>query len=371
MTDVVVIGGGLAGLINSILLNRKGHKVTLIEKKEYPFHRVCGEYISNEVIPFLKSVDLFPEEFEPAEIDKFQLTSVAGRSLELPLDLGGFGISRYTYDNWLAGIAKNEGVDIREKTTAENIRFEGIGFAVDLRGKETLNAHIVLGAFGKRSALDKNLNRQFINKSSPYIGVKYHIRTNEVASDLVALHNFEGGYCGVSRIEDQKYNLCYLSRRDTLKPYANIEEMEQEVLYQNPFLKSIYKNSEFLFEKPEVINEISFAPKEAVFDHVLMAGDAAGMITPLCGNGMAMAIHAAKISSEMVSQFLSGLIDRPTLESQYEEQWKKTFSLRHWAGRKIQGLFGGSWASSTAVNLGKLSRPTANFLMKQTHGEPF
>jgi flavin-dependent dehydrogenase len=281
MTDIVVVGGGLAGLINSILLNRKGYQVTLVEKKEYPFHRVCGEYISNEVIPFLKSEDLFPEKYEPAEINQFQLTSVAGRSLQLPLDLGGFGISRFTFDHWLAGIAKKEGVDVREKTTVEQIEFINDSFAVELRGNEKLFSKVVIGAFGKRSALDKNLDRQFIKESSPYIGVKYHIKTNEVAHDLVALHNFEGGYCGVSRIEDQKYNLCYLSRRDTLKPYANIEEMEADVLHRNPYLKSIYSNSEFLFEKPEVINEISFSPKEAVFEHVLMAGDAAGMITPL------------------------------------------------------------------------------------------
>ncbi|HEX8022508.1 FAD-dependent oxidoreductase, partial [Mucilaginibacter sp.] len=56
MSDVIVIGGGLAGLFNAILLNRAGLKVTVVEKKTYPMHRVCGEYISNEVIPFLSSL---------------------------------------------------------------------------------------------------------------------------------------------------------------------------------------------------------------------------------------------------------------------------------------------------------------------------
>ena len=60
--DVIVVGGGLAGLINSILIRKAGFEVTLIERKKYPFHRVCGEYVSNEVIPFLKSEGLFPAE---------------------------------------------------------------------------------------------------------------------------------------------------------------------------------------------------------------------------------------------------------------------------------------------------------------------
>jgi len=61
LKDVIVIGGGLAGLTTSILLNRQGLAVTLLEKKSYPFHRVCREYISNEVAPFLKQIRLYPE----------------------------------------------------------------------------------------------------------------------------------------------------------------------------------------------------------------------------------------------------------------------------------------------------------------------
>ena len=105
---MIVIGGGLAGLINAILLKRSGLSVLLFEEKKYPFHRVCGEYISNEVIPFLKNHELYPEEFEPAPISQFRLTSISGQSLTMPLDLGGFGISRYVFDKWLAAKAKRK-----------------------------------------------------------------------------------------------------------------------------------------------------------------------------------------------------------------------------------------------------------------------
>ena len=64
MNEVAIIGGGLAGLINAILLKRAGLDVVLFEKNTYPFHRVCGEYISNEVLPFLQSNELFPYELQ-------------------------------------------------------------------------------------------------------------------------------------------------------------------------------------------------------------------------------------------------------------------------------------------------------------------
>ena len=94
MYDIIIIGGGLAGLVSSIQLSKGGKKVLLIEKKKYPFHRVCGEYISNETRPFLESIGLDFNKLSVKEISKFQFTSPSGRILETDLDLGGFGISR-------------------------------------------------------------------------------------------------------------------------------------------------------------------------------------------------------------------------------------------------------------------------------------
>src|SRR5690606_3833386 len=99
--DIVIIGGGLGGLTAATLLAKNGRSVLLIEKKNYPFHRVCGEYISNEVRDFLQREDIFPFELQPAELSQFKLTSASGRTVEMPLDLGGFGISRYAFDDYL------------------------------------------------------------------------------------------------------------------------------------------------------------------------------------------------------------------------------------------------------------------------------
>lgn len=370
MYDVAIIGGGLSGLVNSILLKKEGFSVILFEEKEYPFHRVCGEYISNEVIPFLKANELFPKELNPSDITKFHLTSVAGRSLKMPLDLGGFGVSRYAFDEWLAQKAISLGVELHQKERVSTVNFTTDAFEI-ASSKGKYEAKIAIGSFGKRTKLDKELNRKFIQKRSPYVGVKYHLKTDLVEPNVIELHNFSGGYCGISRIENEVFNLCYLSHRDNLKAHKDIPKMEAELLCKNPFLNKIFKESDFLFEKPEVINEISFERKEPVHNHVLMSGDSAGMITPLCGNGMAMAIHAAKILSELVTKFLGQEISRKELEDLYQSDWNKTFARRHWAGRKIQSLFGSSFSSEIGVGLGKTFSPVARYLMSKTHGQPF
>ena len=81
MHDIAIIGGGLAGLINAILLRRAGLSVILFEKNQYPFHRVCGEYISNEVIPFLENHALFPTHLMPSAINQLVISSTGGNHL--------------------------------------------------------------------------------------------------------------------------------------------------------------------------------------------------------------------------------------------------------------------------------------------------
>jgi len=249
---VVVIGGGLAGLVASAQLVKAGVPCTLVEKKVYPFHRVCGEYISNEAVPFLEANGLFPSAFNPPRIGRFTLSSAKGKSSTMPLDLGGFGISRYTYDNFLYEKAKALGVTFLLDEEAESTRFEGDKFFIRTSAR-TLEADVVIGSFGKRSRMDHALQRKFIRERSPYVAVKYHIRT-EHPNDLIALHNFKGGYCGMSNIEDGKTTLCYLTHRDQLKRFKNIRDLEEQVMFQNPLLKEIFTHAEFLFERPEVIN---------------------------------------------------------------------------------------------------------------------
>jgi flavin-dependent dehydrogenase len=261
-------------------------------------------------------------------------------------------------------------VEFLLKEEAEKILFERNHFAVKTSSKE-LEARIVIGAFGKRSKVDVQMNRTFIQKRSPYVGVKYHIEI-EHSSDLIALHNFKGGYCGISNVEGGKSNLCYLTERENIRRFKNIGEMEKEVLFKNPLLKNIFTNAKFLFDKPETINEISFETKLPVEEHILMTGDAAGMITPLCGNGMAMGIHSSKILSRLIIQYIDKIdTDRQVLEAQYAYEWNKQFRNRLWFGRQVQKLFGNELASNIAVNLAINIRPLANTIVKGTHGQPF
>lgn len=367
MHDVIVVGGGIAGLINAILLSREGFDVLLIEKKSYPFHRVCGEYISNEVKPFLVRNGLYPQAYGPTQISNFKLTSINGKQARIPLGMGGFGISRYAFDEYLFHQAESAGVAVLQKQSVSEIDFVGNEFKV-VANHQSYSSKLVIGAFGKRSNLDRD--RKFLKNRSPYIGTKYHIKTDLPANEI-ALHNFKDGYCGISQVENETFNLCYLSHRENLRKHGSIQEMESQVLRKNPFLNNIWLNSEFLFDKPEVINEITFEKKEPVFNHILMSGDTAGMIAPLCGNGMAMAIRSVHLLTNLIiKHWDQGTFNRSRLEHEYATKWNKNFAARLWVGRNLQSLFGANWSSNLAVRLVN-NKLMGQAIVSLTHGRTF
>jgi flavin-dependent dehydrogenase len=371
---VAIVGGGLAGLTLSIQCTDAGFKTILFEKETYPFHKVCGEYISMESLPFLKRLGLHIEELNLPVIKKLQVTDVKGNLFEFDLPLGGFGISRYKLDNALFEIAKSKGVEVHAGTKVLDIEFQKNDFTVQAAGKN-FKSKIVAGTFGKRSNLDIKWKRDFIlqkpDNLNNYIGVKYHVKY-PYEKDHIALHNFHNGYCGISNIEDDKCCFCYLTNASNLKKNNNsIEQMEKYILYKNPVLKQIFSQAEFLYDEPLVISQVSFSRKKQAENHVLMIGDAAGLITPLCGNGMSMAMHASKIAFECIQDFFENKINRNQLEQQYTKQWQRRFSKRLFIGRTVQRLFGGNTSTSLFLKVMNNMPWLSKELIRGTHGEPF
>jgi flavin-dependent dehydrogenase len=98
-----------------------------------------------------------------------------------------------------------------------------------------------------------------------------------------------------------------------------------------------------------------------------MIGDSAGLITPLCGNGMAMAIHSAKLSVEAINQGNS----RAEVEQLYSQNWNRQFRQRLAVGRTVQKLFGSGQGSVIARGLIDYFPFAAKLIIRNTHGQPF
>jgi menaquinone-9 beta-reductase len=376
--DVAIVGGGLAGLSLSLQLKEAGFNVILFEKEIYPFHKVCGEYISMESWSFLERLGIPLSDMNLPIIKRLVVSAPNGNSITAALPLGGFGISRYVLDHKLAMLAKEKGVYVIEGAKVLHINKVNNGFEVDYQvgnQKKHIKSKVCCAAYGKRSNIDVKWKRNFLNarqkKLQNYVGVKYHVHYNG-DDQVISLHNFKNGYCGISKIEGDKYCLCYLTTAaDLKKSNNNIGQLEKNLLYKNPYLKNLFDSVVKEKEFPVTISQVSFSKKALVENDVIMLGDAAGMIAPLCGNGMSMAMHSGKIAAGLITAHLLGKITFNQLKLQYIKMWKTEFEKRMSTGRFIQKLFGGVFTTNIFISFLKLFPALTSVIIKKTHGSSF
>lgn len=369
--DTAIIGGGIAGLSLSIQLARAGKQVVLFEKEEYPFHKVCGEYISNESVAFLKSLGVHLDELKLPQIRQLRLSSPSGYSIKRPLDIGGTGLSRYVLDTMLFELAIKAGVEVHTNTKVRDVQFTFGLFSIQTQEYQYF-AKTTAAAYGKNANIDvlKKHTYKAVNQNELYVAVKHHVRV-PFDQAFVEIHNFKGGYCGLSAIEDDQINMSYICLASDLKREGSIQNLEKNVLSKNPFLKNYLNEGSFLFTKPLTISHLHMGLKQTVCDHMLMLGDAAGNIAPLSGNGMSMALQSSLIAYHVMLDFLQDDISRNDMELRYSEHYHTTFSTRIKIARFINNMFGKAGTTDIGILALKPFPFLIDLMSKQIHGQEF
>lgn len=369
--DVIVIGGGLAGLSLSIDLSQRGHKVAVIEKGSYPRHKVCGEYISMESYRYLSAICPAIKELDLPEIKKFRLTSTSKNEFTTDLGMGGFGISRFLLEDLLYKQALELNVTFMLDTKATTINYDQDRklYAVQTKS-QILNASVVCNSSGRRSNLEMSERGQKDQKAN-YVGVKYHVRLKR-DPEQIEIHNFPGGYCGISNIEEDRACLCYIvNAKELAAANKSIPELERKILSQNKNLYKIFTEAEFLFKEPVTISGINFLIKEPINKTTFFLGDSAGSIAPVTGNGMSMALRSAYVLANNLDLLLKGKWTRAESEKEYSAFWNKEFSNRIVLSRYFQRL--SEYPSLTKMTIGifNVFPPLAKGIINLTHGKYF
>ncbi|HYE58764.1 MAG TPA: FAD-dependent oxidoreductase, partial [Rhodothermales bacterium] len=162
--DVVVIGGGLAGCAVASLLARDGLSVLLAERQRYPVHKLCGEFLSVEVQATFErlGVGVAVRAAGAVPVRRALLTTPGHHRLALPLPGTALGLSRYRLDALLFDAAREAGAEAYEGFPVRGITGSPeAGFRVAF-DRGTVQARVVIGAWGKRSGLDGVLRRPFV-----------------------------------------------------------------------------------------------------------------------------------------------------------------------------------------------------------------
>ncbi|MBC7811579.1 MAG: hypothetical protein H7175_10550, partial [Burkholderiales bacterium] len=304
----------------------------------YPHHKVCGEFLSPECTPILDTLGMTAalNDLHPITIDTICLTAPDGTTWQTALP-GALGLSRYALDHALAKQAAVLGVDVREATNVTNIAGSfSKGFDVQTRS-ETVRARTVIATHGKRGALDRTLNRRFLRQQQPFVGLKAHFHGPPIPN-RIELHAFPGGYCGLSETESGAANVCLLVRESVFQAHDGIATFIDWMAGQNPRLGAWLSQAESISERWLSIAQVPFVNKQAVENDVLMAGDSAGLIVPLAGDGIAMALRAGSLAAAHVADYVAEQISADDLRRSYTTAWRGEFTTRLRLARVLQTI---------------------------------
>lgn len=326
--DAVIAGAGIGGSCAAIALAKRGARVLLIEAGDFPRHKVCGEFLSPESRALFARLQVLDEILNAGagEISSAQFVGRSGSTVRVNLPKPALGISRWKLDEILWSAAEKAGVLCIAQTRIREITRAGELFAV----------HANHAIYRARAAVDATGRARLSTPKNPgaptrarFIGLKAHFRSVRLDADLVELHFLRGGYCGISRVEDELYNVCLLARYDERVAANNAPaRVWQRVLAACPELQKRMNDAARATDWIATAN-VQFIAREPVTENgVLRVGDAGGYIHPLAGDGMTMAVRSGELAAATISAGLRGALSTSEAAQLYESAWRREFATR-------------------------------------------
>lgn len=337
--DIAIVGGGAAGCAAALRACRQGWRVVVLEALRGRASRFCGEFLSGEARHSLETLGAMRrvEALGPVAIARLGLHGAGGGKFEMPLSVGGWGLSRRSLDAALRAEAEELGAEFLEGVRVGAVEGSAQrGFSIRADGL-AVRARAVIGAWGKRVGLDRALGRRFLDRPSPYIGVKLQYRRPPL-EDAVRLYLFPGGHCGFVNVDGELGTLGILAREETLRAAGGRPERLIEWIRQtNPALDRRIGRAEPIPNTLRTIAQVPLTAKEPVAGDIFLAGDGAGMTAPFLGLGVTNALAAGIDAADAAGAWLRGESDFSSAAEQYARRQRRRLG---WVQR---GSFAISW----------------------------
>lgn len=360
--DVVVVGGGPAGSAAAIRIARTGRRVLLLERDRGIVRKLCGEFLAPNAVEELAHLGVL-EEVVRAGAVPIARWSVASRGNEFVgrLPASGLALSRQTLEPILRRAASSAGAKVIENVrvvAGERIESE-FSLRVEGEGAERaapLRARQVVLACGRAARIpglttrDEPIERTSQEGTTPatrdgFVAMKAHLQLRDgvaLEAARVALYGLGRAYVGVVPVDARTYNVCFLARRDVFRAAGLAARfLGAQAAASRPWKK---RWSNFETESADwiAVSSIDFDRRRVGGGGVWFVGDASATVSPLLGEGMAMALESGRSVADSIVREGGGNVDR--------QRWRKKFGARLGIGRPLQSILFSPRATSIAVH---------------------
>ena len=313
---IVIAGAGPAGSSLAIRLAVAGIDVTLIERDRFPRQKLCGEFISPESLAHFSDLGVADMMFAIGgdRITDTCFYAPSGRSVTVSSNwfgsAGALSISRAAMDLILLNRAAEAGVKVLSETAVTGIRVES-GMVRGLRVKSSagtlteIDGDLFIDATGRARHVARMAERTSVTapetpRTNPFIGFKAHLDGVDLKRGRCEIYLFDGGYGGLSHVEDGAANHCFIVRAEKFRQAGSVDRLLEETVYKNPRAAGALRGSVPRFEWLAVaVSSFGRSPAQTV-PNLVNIGDAAAFIDPFTGSGMLMAFESAELLSRVI-----------------------------------------------------------------------
>jgi flavin-dependent dehydrogenase len=346
--DVAIVGAGPAGAATAIHAARVGRRVVVVDAAHFPRQKVCGEYLTPAAWRLLDELGVGDLAAQAVPLPTMELAASERRRATLEFAAGEEqprALSRYALDARLVDEARRAGATFLLGRRVRRVVVErGHAVALECAGDaehepgERIAAKLIVAADGRRSVVVRDTGR-LRHRDLGLVGFKRHVRCDAGRSRaVITMHALPGGYIGTCPTEDGLVNVCgVMPRRFVREARGDISAELREWLADRPTLRA-YAEAEG--DGPwHSMPDVSLQSARPHVAGVIYIGDARGTIEPLTGQGMTMALAAARLACERLKQVELEAFDAAA-QAAYDAEWRALFArpiaAASWFGRLLR-----------------------------------
>ena len=307
--DVVVVGAGPGGVAAALTAHRRGCSVVCVDKARFPRDKTCGDGLTAGALRDLEALGLTRAELCAtglAEVRETVLVTPTGRRITLPLPADGglhaAVVARRDLDAALVSLAARGGVEVREQCAVEKVAPHADEVELLLADGDTLRTRHVIAADGHWSAVRRALEPDAPRDLGEWHAVRqYFADVNDDRLWVLFERDLLPGYAWVFPLPDGGANVGYGVLRADGRRGRDLKALWPELLAR-PVLRDVLGPNARPTEPVRAWPiPTRYVATRLANGRVLFAGDAAGVVDPMTGEGIAQALETGALAADAVA----------------------------------------------------------------------